>query len=104
MPGTTVEGLEKVLSDLLANRKRAAEERNMLEVQLGVNQSHTEHYDLIIATTRAALGDSAIIAKVEELLVSPPQETTPAPLASAGAGAAPAPAPVAADGATSAAG
>jgi hypothetical protein len=95
----TVEHLEKVLSDLVGNRARLAEQIGVNKQQLEINELQLDHFDTLIATTRVALGDAALIAKIDELKINPPSEEQSAPLGVAGAGAANAPAPAGADGA-----
>lgn len=94
---STVESLEKCLSDLVANRGRLDEQIKSQELQLDVNRSQLSHFDVLIASVRSTLGDASAIAKVDELLVAGVLQEEPAsdPLANAGAGAQNTPAPAA---------
>lgn len=94
---STVESLEKCLSDLVANRGRLSEQISSQELQLDVNRSQLAHFDVLIASVRSTLGDANAIAKVDELLVAGTLQEKSAsdPLTDAGAGAESAPAPAA---------
>lgn len=84
---STVENLEKSLSDLVLNRNRLAEQIGVSRQQLEINEYQLENFDVVIASVRATLGDSNAIAKVDELRSQPADQLggTAAPLGLAGA-------------------
>lgn len=98
----TVEHLEKVLSDLMGNRARLAEQIGINKQQLDINELQLDAFDTLIATTRVALGDSGLIAKIDELMTQDPglelNVGQPSPLGIAGAGDQNTPAPAFVDG------
>lgn len=87
----TVEHLEKVLGDLVGNRARLIEQIGVNKQQLDINESQLEHFDTLIASTRVALGDASVIAKIDEIKGKEPElevhEGQPSPLGISGSGA-----------------
>ena len=101
---TTVERLQTALTNLQANRARVVEQMKIADLERGNNEDLIKQFDVLIANIRGTLCDSAQLARVEDLIVNPPQEPAALPLGVAGAGAETAPAPAGSDAAQGAVG
>lgn len=81
MSTVVIESLEKCLRDLSANRAQLAGQIEANQLKMEVDKAQLEAFDVIIATTQVALGDSNMIAQIEALKSAPPApEAPPAPL------------------------